>query len=120
MSEESNYHFFFSFSLANALWSWLPAPCGSTKLAPTSATALSEAISLGGNVSARQLTIDVFFYAISIFWLLRNDSKHNGPKSTIEHAKVIFVDKIRGMILFLATVKVQIYHHPILVFLGMP
>lgn len=37
----------------------------------------------------------------------------------LEHAKVIFVDRIRGMIISLTIVKVQIHHHPILVFLGM-
>jgi len=43
-----------------------------------------------------------------------------GWKSTLERAKVIFVDRIRGMIISFNSVKVEFYHHPVLIiFLGM-
>jgi len=119
LSEELGSHIFFSYNLANALWSWLLVPCGYTLLAPTFAAAIWEAISFEGDASGRQLVDVAFFHAISILWLLRNDSKHNGRKSTIERAKVIFVDRIRGMIISLNSVKVDIFHHPIFLFLGM-
>ena len=78
-----------------------------------------DAISLGGDAFGRHLTAAVFFHAISILCLLRNDSKHNGRKPSLEHAKVFFVDRIRGMIISLKSVEVDIYHRPILMFLGM-
>ena len=90
LSEESNYHLLCSCNMVNALWSWLLAPCGSTLPAPTSAVAIWEVVSLGGDASGRQLVAAVFFHAICILWLFRNDPKHNGRKSTIECAEVIF------------------------------
>ena len=93
LSEESDYHLFFSCNLTNALRSWLLAPYVFLHPAPTTSTAIWEVT--GGDVSNRQLAAAVFFHAISILCLLRNDSKHNNRKSTLEHAKVIFEDRIR-------------------------
>lgn len=91
LSEEFDYHLFFSYNLENVLWSWLLAPCGFTLPALTSVAAIWEAISLVGDASERQLAVAVFFHSISILWLLRNNSEHNGRRSTIERAKVIVV-----------------------------
>ena len=99
-------------NLANALYS-NPPP------ASTSAAAIWEVISNVGDVSGRKWAATIFLHAISIVWLLRNDAKHNNWKSTLERAKVIFEDQIKGMIISLSAVKVTIYPHLILVFLGM-
>ncbi|XXG64316.1 hypothetical protein AAC387_Pa05g2300 [Persea americana] len=80
LSEESDSHLFFSYNLANALWSWLLPPYGYILPAPTSAAAIWDAISLGGDASGSHLAAAIFFHAIFILWLLRNDSKHNGQK----------------------------------------
>ena len=118
-SEESDYHIFFSYNLANALRSWLLTPCGCSLSVLSSVIAIWDAIFLGGDAFRRQLAVAVFFHAISILWLLCNDSKNNGRKPTIEHAKVLFADRIRGLIISLNTVKGDIYHHPILMFFDM-
>eukprot|EP00268_Persea_americana_P069601 TRINITY_DN9918_c0_g1_i6.p1 TRINITY_DN9918_c0_g1~~TRINITY_DN9918_c0_g1_i6.p1 ORF type:complete len:242 (-),score=35.86 TRINITY_DN9918_c0_g1_i6:234-959(-) len=88
LCEESDIHLFFSRSLANAFWSWLLGPF-SYPPPPTSAAAVWEVISDVRDVSGRKWAAAIFFQAISILRLLRNDAMHNNRKSTLQRAKLI-------------------------------
>ena len=119
LNEESDLHLFLFCNLAQALWYWIFRLCGIPPPFPLTATAIWGAIFADWDVLGRKCVAAIFFHAISILWILRNDSKHNNRQPSIDRAKLIFVDHIKGVILFLPVVMVSPTLHPILVFLGL-
>lgn len=115
--EETGTHLLFPCRLANALWSRLLDLCRYPPPTPSSVVAIWNVIFDVGDLSGRATAI--FFHAISIIWLLWNDAKHNNQKPTLQRAKVIFEDRIKGMIISLSTGKDTIHPHPIFIALGL-
>eukprot|EP00268_Persea_americana_P012881 TRINITY_DN15545_c1_g1_i1.p1 TRINITY_DN15545_c1_g1~~TRINITY_DN15545_c1_g1_i1.p1 ORF type:complete len:203 (-),score=27.55 TRINITY_DN15545_c1_g1_i1:1412-2020(-) len=76
-SEESDHHRFFFSNMAQPLWYWLLKPCGIPPSFPLTATAIWGGISADRDVSGRKCSAAIFFHAISILWLHRNDLEHN-------------------------------------------
>eukprot|EP00268_Persea_americana_P034048 TRINITY_DN3367_c1_g2_i10.p2 TRINITY_DN3367_c1_g2~~TRINITY_DN3367_c1_g2_i10.p2 ORF type:complete len:140 (+),score=28.23 TRINITY_DN3367_c1_g2_i10:1115-1534(+) len=94
--EESDLHLFFSCKLAQQLWNWMPSPFGTQQLPPLSASFIWKSLSNGSDASGRKCAAAIFLHATSVLWFIRNDLKHNSRKSSLERAKKIFMDHIKG------------------------
>lgn len=96
--EESDLHLFFSCNLANQLWHRLPSPYGVQPSSPFSASAICTTLATDRDVLGRKFAASIFFHAIFVLWSLRNDSKHNSRKPSLERAKLIFMDRLKWQV----------------------
>lgn len=95
--EESDLHLFFLCKLAQQFWHWLLRPYGAVPSPPLTASFIWKTISIGRDVSGRKSATTIFFLAISVLWSLRNDYKHSSKQPSLEKAKHLFLDRLRGM-----------------------
>lgn len=93
-SEESDLHLLFSCKLAHFFLSWLLSPCGTLSTCPLSVIVIWRVISIDKDVTGRKCTATIFFHAISVLWLLRNDSKHHNQKPSLEKASQVDVCRL--------------------------
>ncbi|RWR90879.1 putative receptor-like protein kinase [Cinnamomum micranthum f. kanehirae] len=65
---------------------------------PLSASVIWKTITEDGHVSGRKCAVAIIFHAIFVLWSLQNDSKHNNRKPSLERAKLILLDRLKGMV----------------------
>ncbi|XXG77318.1 hypothetical protein AAC387_Pa08g1490 [Persea americana] len=114
--EETYLDLFFSCNLAQLLWNWLFSPCRTQLPSSLSASTIWKTIATAGDVHGRNCAAAIFFHAIFAFWSIRNDSKRSSKKPSLERVKVILLDRLKGMAIYVQGVNLP--PHPILAYFG--
>ncbi|XXG86601.1 hypothetical protein AAC387_Pa11g1463 [Persea americana] len=118
-SEETESPLFFSCNLAYQFWFWLLSIIGSVPPSHLSPSFIWEAIAYDGDANGRKCATAIFFHAISILWSLRNGSKYQGRKRSLQRAKFLFLNRLKGMAISQLVLIHPLPAHPILVQFGL-
>lgn len=96
-SEEDESHLFFSCNLAYQFWTWLLSILGSVSPPAFTPSFIWQAFANGGDANGRKCIAAIFLHVISVLWFLRNGSKHQGRKLSLHRAKLLLMDRLKGM-----------------------
>ena len=118
-SEENDFHLFFSCNIDQQLWSWLLCMMGSVPPPPFSPSLIWKVFANNGDAIGRSCAAAIFFNVISVLWSLRNDSKHDGKKPSMHRAKLLLMDRLKGMAISQSVEPHPLPSHPILGHFGL-